>query len=259
LRQVNRDIAARTVHLYAPERAWRVRWNMNTDTPLPPDEPRGQNPPDGAIINYWLGSDTTSDLTLEILDSSGRLVRKYSSTDAVPPVRDTQNWPAYWIRPERSLPTAAGMHRVMWDLHYPPPHISEFSYPIAAVPGNTPREPRGPWAAPGAYTVRLTAASTTVTAPLILTMDPRVKTPPADLQQQLALSMRLYDAIGRVNDRLQAPDDSSAGAERADLEALRTLRRRLLALYETVQGADVAPTPQVVRAAEQLLADDAMR
>src|SRR6185295_2786797 len=130
LRQANVMAASRGPRLYAPQQAIRVRWNQNTHTPLPPDEPRGQNPPEGAILDYVLPADATS-VTLEVLDGQGAIVRRYSSDDSVPPVKDVGNWPAYWQRPLRPLPRTAGSHRVTWDLHYPPPKTDRFEYPIA--------------------------------------------------------------------------------------------------------------------------------
>ncbi|HJQ38387.1 MAG TPA: glycoside hydrolase, partial [Thermoanaerobaculia bacterium] len=100
--------------LYKPQRAWRFRWNKNTDTPLPADEPAGQNPPDGAIIDYYLAS-PASEVTLEILSSDGSLIRRYSSRDLAAPPADTGNVPWYWIRPPRVLSTTTGMHRFVWD------------------------------------------------------------------------------------------------------------------------------------------------
>src|SRR5581483_2604317 len=117
LRQVGE---AKDTFLFKPQRAWRVRWNKNTDTPLPPDEPAGQNPPDGAIIDYYLAAAEATPVSLEILDSAGNLVRRYSSTDKSEPLRDTGQVPWYWIRPQRVLPASAGMHRFVWDLHYTP-------------------------------------------------------------------------------------------------------------------------------------------
>ena len=177
LRQVSEAVAAAPVHLYRPQDAWRVQWDKNTDTPLPPDEPAGQNPPDGAVIDYWLKSQASGPVVIEILDGSGRPVRRFSSTDPVEPVKDIGNWPAYWIKPTRVPAATPGMHRFVWDLHWPPPKVFEWSYPIAATPGDTAREPKGPWAVPGAYTVRLTVGATVQTAPLLVKMDPRVKTP----------------------------------------------------------------------------------
>jgi photosystem II stability/assembly factor-like uncharacterized protein len=239
LRQVGPRVAAAAVHLYRPQDAWRVRWNMNTDTPLPPDEPAGENPPDGAVINYWLKAPVASVL-VEIVDAAGRVARRYTSEEKAEPVRDEGNAPRYWIRPAKPPGKTAGMHRVVWDLHYTPPRAAS-SFPIAATPGNTVRVPAGAWAPAGGYTVRLTAAGQTVTAPLRVRMDPRVKAPPSALQQQFTLSMRIVPAMNRLFD-LGAANDRA-----------RALHSQLLQIYNTLQGADVAPASQVVRQAEELL------
>ena len=237
LRQVGPRVASASVHLYRPQDAWRVRWNMNTDTPLPPDEPAGENPPEGAIINYFLRAPVASVL-IEIIDVGGRVVRRYTSEEKVEPPRDEGQVPRLWIRPPNPPGKTAGMHRLAWDLHYAPPKVASFSYPIAATPGNTARVPTGPWAPPGGYTVRLTAGGQTQTQPLRLRMDPRVKTPASALDQQFTLSMKLYQAINRLFD---------LG------EPARPLHGQLLQLYSAVQGADVAPTSQAVAQSEALL------
>ena len=242
LRQVNAAVAEASVHLYKPQDAWRVQWNKNTDTPLPSDEPAGQNPPDGAVIDYWLNSHSPGPVVIEILDGAGAVIRRFSSADPAEPVKDIGNWPAYWIRPARVPAATAGMHRFVWDLHYPPPKSFDWSYPIAATPHDTAREPKGPWAMPGTYTVRLTAGATTRTAPLVVKMDPRVKTPRLGLERQFALSMRLYNAIARVHDEILpargglAAAASKAGRARA-LGCWRFPRRRAAtALRPAVSG-----------------------
>ena len=103
LRQLDDKVVASNAFLFAPELAYRVRWDTNSDTPLPPDEPAGQNPPDGTIFNYYLKSAATGPVTLEILDSAGGLVRRYSSTDPVPPPDPELSIPAYWLRPPQTL------------------------------------------------------------------------------------------------------------------------------------------------------------
>ena len=81
LRQMTPETAQKDAVLYKSSLAVRVRWDMNTDTPLPPDEPAGQNPPDGAVIDYWLKADAAQPVKLEILDARGKVVRHYASTD----------------------------------------------------------------------------------------------------------------------------------------------------------------------------------
>ncbi|HUQ85904.1 MAG TPA: hypothetical protein VM096_00005, partial [Vicinamibacterales bacterium] len=154
LRQINATTGSADVHLFAPQEALRFRWNKNTDTPLPPDEPAGQNPPDGAILHYLLKSPAKA-VAVEILDAQGRVVRKYTSDDPIEPLVEGRNTPDYWIRPHRALPASAGLHRFVWDMHHERPAVSGFSYPISATFANTPRTPNGSWVVPGKYTVRL--------------------------------------------------------------------------------------------------------
>jgi photosystem II stability/assembly factor-like uncharacterized protein len=257
LRQVTSDTATRAAHLFAPQEAWRVRWNMNTDTPLPPDEPRGQNPPDGAVIDYWLAADAAGPVALEVLDAAGHLVRRYASTDAGYVPADVGNWPAYWHRPVRPLPASAGMHRVTWDLHWSGLEGEPRAYPIAAVPGDTAASPRGPWAVPGTYTVRLTAGAVVVTERLVLKMDPRVTISDVALGEQFATSARLADAATRLRQRLGTATGERGREATRDpaLAKLQQLHRRLLAVYEALQGADVEATAAVRRAAAAILAE----
>ena len=146
LRQLQRralNAAARTCS--SRRRRYRIRWNTNTDTPLPPDEPAGQNPPDGAIIDYYLQGAATGVITLEILDAAGALVRRYASDDQPANCRDEGNVPAYWIRPLAASLRQRGTAPFVWDLHYPPPPGLPRGYPIAATPHDTAPEPTAPW------------------------------------------------------------------------------------------------------------------
>ena len=217
-----------------------------------PTSRAGQNPPDGAIIDYVLPADAKS-ATLEILDAQGAIVRRYSSDDAVPPVKDVGNWPAYWQRPLRPLPRTAGSHRVTWDLHYPPPKTDRFEYPIAAVAGETTLEPKGPWVLPGNYSVRLTVDGATTTQQLVVVMDPRVKTSREGLQQQFALSWKVYEAIARVFARLPR---ASGDDEDRPANPERRLHSRLLQVYVDLQSADAAPTTQMIQTVSDLLAQE---
>ena len=197
LRQLNTTTAMAPAVLYKPQQAIRVRWNMNPDTPIPQEEAAGQNPPDGAIIDYYLKEKSTSEVTLEIFDASGRSVRKYSSNDKPYTIPDV-NIPLYWIRPQQILSAEAGSHRFLWDLHYKPLEETP-SYPIAAVYMNTAPEPSSPWAAPGSYTVKLSVNGTSYTQTFSIKMDPRVKTSVADLQKLSQLSLQCYDARVAAN------------------------------------------------------------
>src|SRR5581483_5708466 len=122
LRQLDSHIAESTAYLFRPQLSYRVRRSTNTDTPLPPEEPAGQNPPDGVIIYYFLKSAASGSETLEILDRSGKVVRRFSSIDRPEAINEKElTAPMYWVRQPRTLASDAGMHRWVWDLHYPSP------------------------------------------------------------------------------------------------------------------------------------------
>ena len=228
LRQINAATARAEAFLFKPQTAVRVRWDMNTDTPLPPDEPGMPNPPDGAILDYYLAADAGGPVTLEILDTAAAVVRRYASTDPEPKVDlATLAIPAYWVRPPRSLPATAGMHRALWDMHYTPLPATGgrgggVNYPMQAIVHDTAPAATSIWAAPGRYTVKLTVNGRSYTQPLTLKMDPRVKTLPAALQQQFTLSKQLYD-------------DANAVAKA--LPQMRALRAEVARVRGRAQGA----------------------
>ncbi len=122
LRQIEAGSAEQPAILFKPTTAWRVRWNVSTDMPWPIEEPTGPNPPEGAIINYYLKSAASGPVTLEILQADGRLVRRYASDDPAAPIPEPANAPVptYWYRAPQKLATSAGMHRFQWDVHYQP-------------------------------------------------------------------------------------------------------------------------------------------
>jgi photosystem II stability/assembly factor-like uncharacterized protein len=206
-----------SVHLFKPAAAYRVRRDINTDTPLPPDEPAAENPPDGAPIDYFLPSDA-SKVTLEIIDAQGKVLRRYANSDK-PDVTDEQLQkqliPLYWVREWKALPASAGAHRWVWDLHATAPLTSRHDYPIAAVPHDTPRDPQGPTVVAGTYTVRLTVDGKSTTAPLTVKMDPRVKTSAAGLLRKYELESKLAAMVSQLS--LAA---MQAGAMREQLEKL---------------------------------------
>ncbi|MHB1921512.1 MAG: VPS10 domain-containing protein [Chitinophagaceae bacterium] len=272
LRQIKDGMGLPITQLYQPQTAWRVRWDNNTDTPLPPDEPAGQNPPDGAIIDYYLSAGTHGPVTLEILDSMGEVIRKYSSQDRPYPIPQV-NIPTYWIRPQQILSDQPGSHRFLWDLHLQPLNILP-TYSIGAIYHNTPPEPTSPWVMPGRYILHLRVNSKEYTQSIVVKMDPRVNTSFRDLQQQYELSeicyqsrINLRKAIGEL-DTLQKTlvslswkqktrEDKElqqqAGQIRQFLHpgkstqhpGLTRLERNFATLFSLLQGADHRPTRQV--------------
>jgi hypothetical protein len=193
LRETSAEIA-NSVHLYAPAPAWRVQRDTYSDTPLPPDEPFAANPPDGAVIDYYLPAASAGPVTFEILDGQGQVVRRYSSDDK-PDVTEEelekQPIPLYWIQPFHRLSAEAGMHRWIWDLHYAAPVSTRHEFPISGIPHDTPRLPLGPTALPGSYMVRFTAGGKTLSAPLTVKMDPRVKASAAALDKKFRAEVKL--------------------------------------------------------------------
>ncbi len=264
LRQLDARTTGAAAVLFRPAGAVRVRWNRNPDTPLPPDEPAGKNPPDGALLDYYLKFAATGPVTLTVLDRRGRVVRQYSSADQPAPPESTVNIPTWWIRPPQVLSAAAGMHRFVWDLHYPPPASLSHEYPISATYRDTPREPRGPWVLPGTYTVRLAVDGKVYTQPLTVRMDPRVRTPAGGLAQQFALAQRLVSALrqdsvalGEVRARKSA--GGGPGAPAAVLDSLDTglarLNGQLARAYGVIEGSDETPTTQAAAAVGRLELD----
>ncbi len=249
------ESANRGARLFAPRPTWRFRRNKNTDTPLPPEEPAGKNPPDGAIIDYWLPADAKGPVTLEILDSRGVSIRKFASTDVAPAIPTDLVIPTYWIRPVQILSSKAGSHRFIWDLHYPPPAANRFDYPISAIVGETPLEPMGPAVTPGKYTVRLVADGRTFTQPLSVKMDPRVHMTSADLALQHSLGTRMWtashvaaDTLAAVRKLNLAPGDAIqpliTGLARAQSEAL--------AVLNALEEADMPPTSAMISKANEV-------
>jgi len=276
LRQLAKMTVKNDVVLFRPQTAIRVRWNMNTDTPLPQEEPAGQNPPDGAVIDYYLKKNAKEVVTLDIKDSKGKIVRTFRSDDqpyAIPPV----NFPLYWIRLQQILSGEAGSHRFLWDMHYTPLTIPP-SYPIAAVYGNTPPTPTSPWVMPGTYTAVLTVNGKAYTQPFMVKMDPRVKISLKDLQAQHDYTVICYESRKKTMDYLDKINVYRKGIK-GILEKLNkqltafagtmTGRRdngnktvsfssligRFDTLFRVLQEADMPPTEQAVTAVKKAQSD----
>jgi hypothetical protein len=255
LRQLTADLARGDAYLFRPPTAWRFRWNKNTDTPMPPDEPAAPNPPDGVVISYLLGPGTTGPVTLELIETAtGDVIRRYSSNDRpVAPV-EGRNIPDYWLRPAQALSAAPGLHRFVWDLRYAPPAVDDFSYPMGAVAGNTPRAPEGAFVLPGTYQVRLTVGGRVLRQAVVVRMDPRVRTSSADLTVQLRLSRSVDEALRQLAPartelrRRQAAGDLPARPA-AVLAALDAAARDLATSFDALQESDARPTPNTEAAA----------
>lgn len=228
LRELARVMGEKKSYLTAPPRATRVRNNMFTDTPLPPEEPAGQNPPDGAILDYFLGT-LVNNLSLEIFDTAGKLVRRYSNLDIPDPVDTTQlPHPTYWIKPNQHLSTQSGHHRFVWDMRYTTPRGTDREFAIAAVYKSTPSAPRGPMVPPGKYTIKLTSDGTVLEQTLEIRMDPRVKISAEDLKLQADYSLKCYEnyhALQEIREQIDIKlTDSKTKWKKGEKETMIKLR-----------------------------------
>ena len=281
------EVEAKTVTLLKPSPAIRVRRSTGTDTPIPPDEASGRNPPNGAVIDYYLPQASRGALSIAIFDSSGTLVRRVSSADAVgfsAEEREKELIPQYWIRQPKALAASAGMHRFVWDLHGMTPRAARRSFPISAVPQDTPQEPQGPLAAPGIYRVRLETDGHHVEQAVMVLPDPRVTAQQQDYNAQFALAKSLAEALDASSaksqeikalraqiKKLNTPQAAAVAAQAKELDehfdslmehgidaggqrGLERVNGEILSLYTQVGNADAAPTQ-----AQQALAGSLMK
>lgn len=280
LRQVSSSTTTSGAHLFAPRTAVRVRRDENQDTPLPPEVPTGKNPPDGAIIDYYLPSNFSGEVQAEIRDESGNLIHSYSSAPLPGEPGELPFVAKYWIAHPQPLPKSPGMHRFVWNLRYTDPpavHVeSPYNYPIAAIVGSTPLPPEGPLVLPGKYEVQLKAGGATLRQSLDVKQDPRVHAARNELESALDLQLKIaavlgrnYDAYrqvkqlrARLGDLEKRPKEDPVAVSAKALEAklgalegeatpilgtpkgmsLMTVNDSLTALMALVDGADFAPS-----------------
>jgi hypothetical protein len=289
LRQAGAEVANSDAYLFKPENAWRIRPGNDQGTPYPPEIPHGENPPNGAIIDYFLKSDATAPVTLEILDGSGNVIRRYASNEKSRPVEEKSlNIPMYWVKQPEVLSAKAGMHRWIWDLHYAAPGGGGAPMMMMRRGGG------GNWALPGTYTVQLTVDGKTYSQSLTVTMDPRVKTTQADLEAQFDASQKAVagiqelakpaaqgSAVARQFNDLEPKLKENSGLSSAatefknkldevlgppppsygtpvipvdtDYTSVRYVTGALRQVQSAMQSADVAPTPDQLQALDKCL------
>ncbi len=166
LRQINDEVVKSSAFLFRPAEAFVIPPPTENGTPQPRDEPLTDNPPYGAIIDYYLNKNVSSAVTLEILNPAGEVIRRYSSDDKITTINpDVLSIPAFWIKTPPKLQTEAGMHRWVWDLRPTPPANNE---------GEGFR-PEQSLILPGIYTVKLTVGGKSFSQPLTVKDDPRYK------------------------------------------------------------------------------------
>lgn len=188
LRQAAETAKTSSAWLYKPAKTVRIDNDGFLGTPLPPEEPAAKNPPAGAVIDYGIQSPAKK-VTLEILDSNGKVVRHFSSSDPVPPMPQMAPIAERWFPTPQRLLVTPGMHRFLWDLSQGSSDLGNGSVDVA---GDEEDAPKGPRVAPGMYQVRLTVDGKSFTQPLEIVMDPRSSATPAVLQQQQEVGLRIY-------------------------------------------------------------------
>jgi photosystem II stability/assembly factor-like uncharacterized protein len=238
LRQMDARVAAADTWLFRPETAIRMRPGSDQGTPVPMDESLAGNPPEGAVLDYYLREKASSPIQLEILDSEGKLVRRFASNDVLPKTNPSDvPIQVEWIRDPKPLLAEAGMHRFVWDLRYALPKGVHGSF----------WGPAGPMAVPGEYVVKLTANGKSSTQPLTIKLDPRVKVLQDALTRQFSLASKLAARLGDVSTALRQVGElrkqidareKDAGSHAELLEALQELEKKLGAAMEADSDAD---------------------
>lgn len=284
LRQLSAHLANQSPILYKPQDSYRIRWSMYTDTPVPQEEAAGENPPDGAIIDYYL-PEKAKNVFLEIImatpngERKRSIARRYSNHDTLYKIGDV-NIPHYWIRPQQILSAEPGHHRFTWDMKYTPLNVPP-SYPIGATYMNTAPDQTAPWIMPGTYTAALIVDGKFLEQTFVVKMDPRVKTSIADLQKQHDLSgqcnegrkecmkileeIRLYRLMLRgqmtnppvtVADELNKKDKQAALLDNnppgTNDPSFRRCNNSFASIFAVLQDSDRPPTTQTIAALSEI-------
>ncbi|HXB54223.1 MAG TPA: hypothetical protein VN461_05530 [Vicinamibacteria bacterium] len=265
LRQVTPETASKGALLFPPADAWRRRRSQSRDTPLPPETPLGKNPPEGAVLDYFLGASARGPVTIEIIDAKGNPIRRFSSEDSPPQLNAVPYFVEGWLKPEATPAASAGHHRFLWDLRYPRPRAARYEYSIGAIWGEgIPLQPEGALAMPGQYSVRLSVDGQSFTQPLTLRIDPRVRVTPEAIAEQFGAARRACSLLDRSSAALEEtrafrkrllaagrrPPATSLEKEAAELEegegGFARLSARLDAVWQAIDSSDGAPTAQAM-------------
>ena len=265
LRQITGQVAQADAYLFRPAIAIRMHAGADYGSPMPRDEALAENPPVGAMIDYCLKSAEAGPLVIEILNAKGELVRKYSSEDHAPPVKpETLEFPAFWRTTAQPPSTSAGMHRWIWDLHHTPVAGGGRFGGFGFGPG-------GLAALPGTYTVKLTVGGKSYTQPLTVKIDPRIKTPLADLQKQFAIGSEISERQIQINaarhnvDQVRTqirqlrPQTSSNTALTAALDALDRKAEAIGGVPPTPVAPGNQPLPPTERSSLTFLSGEFLR
>ncbi len=243
--------------LLPPATAIRLRKNENRDTPLPPEVPAAPNPPTGAVIDFELPSPAAGPVSLTIRDERGAVVRRFSSDRAPERPEAFRYFAEEWLQPPAALPARPGHNRFVWNLRAERPPSPQYEYSIAAVRGeDTPALPEGPLVLPGRYRVELGVGGKTLTQPLTVELDPRVKIDRQSLEAQWALEQRAIGVLQRATEAARAlarVDEAigrAAAAPRSAASAKALALRPELARFHAGGSDDVSSQAEVLAGIE---------
>ncbi|MBI2834746.1 MAG: glycosyl hydrolase [Acidobacteria bacterium] len=233
IRQLNAEVAAADVHLFEPSSAIRARTGRGQRG----SAPVGANPPAGAVLYYTLKAAPAQPITLDILDTGGRVIRTYTSAQQPAPPSPSLSVPT---RPPVALPAKPGLNRFAWDLHVQDPTGVPGAVHWGGGPGG--RGPRGPFVAPGRYQAKLTVAGKSVTAPIEVTLDPRVRASKEDVQKQFDLATKIAARVSQAHEAVnemrvvKAELDAAIAREvpRALVEAARQVQAKLVPVEDAI-------------------------
>ena len=245
LREISK-IEDKKAHLFQPSMATRVRFNMFSDTPLPPEEPTAQNPPDGAIIDYLLTSEAKT-VTLEVQDLQGNIISNFSSDDISEALDSTlYQHPTYWFRPHQKLNTTIGHHRFIWNLRHQTPKGTDRAFSIAAVIHDTPSNPVGPFVHPGTYIVKLDVDGDLYEQQIMVRLDPRSKISEKALEEQTNGSLQCYNSYNMLQDIRDAIDkllETKTKWKKGQKESIEALRGKGNASGADIVYSSISETP----------------
>ncbi len=254
-RQSTEKVTANNVFLFKPSETYRIRSSESHDTPWPPSTPLGENPPQGAIIDYWLKSDVAS-IQLSVYDSLGGLVKSYNSNEPPESLSTNRYFDKRWLSKEKELSSEKGLHRFTWDLRYSRPEALNYGYSIAAVwDKGTPVHPEGPLVVPGTYKIILKTGELEFSQELLVLKDPRVNISMGDFDAQLQFALKLDSLLNTTTELYKQVDTwlkDSSEISKSDIVSLKEIKSSLAkidgalaSLTSSVQTADASPTQGV--------------
>lgn len=270
LRHLSAETSIGKPMLFPPEPAYRIDNDSFPGTPLPPEVPTAKNPPNGAILDYYLPAQEGL-VALTIRDAKGQVVRRFASNAPPPPPRPPLPIAARWFPKPQRIMSTPGEHRFVWDLLWGATGTKKKD-----ADDQRGRVPNGPHVLPGKYEVTLTVNGASQSEPLTVVMDPNSSATPAELQAQFSAGMRTWKqtlvsrrALAEINSvqaRLaglaKSPAVEKAGlqaqvkAVQADVDeilngakgepGLKKSNGNLSAALGAIEGGDRTPTDQAL-------------